>query len=420
MVTCETSESTSSPSIGIILTLIACLCYSFGNCLQRYSLLRKEDEKVFFILHRNAGWFLGACIYFSANGIYAIALSYAPVTVLAAVFSLTIVTNSMCSVVLLKDSVPLMAYPGYILVLLGAILFAVAVQAEVCHFDGGELIQVMTTTSALSFWLVMIVAMIGGMIFVRWFEKKYPLKTDIDKTEMKVTATPENEANLDASKTIGKEIATREEKITNINEQVHNEENEQVHDEEQPSTQSENTNEISDTNNVVTKDDEDEIDPKLLLVARLVYPLTLGTTEAVGALILKATNSLLTTIAVADDEESNSIENPASDIVQEESQNIGLWIVLIGLGTIIFLGIVMWLRLTYKRFEISGAFPVEFGMLTFGSVVGGFAVFQDYNFVTGKRTWAMVGIGIVSIVAGLVIVAVASWRATLNQKDKQG
>mmetsp|Transcript_16945 Transcript_16945/g.25075 ORF Transcript_16945/g.25075 Transcript_16945/m.25075 type:complete len:368 (+) Transcript_16945:86-1189(+) len=361
---CETSESTSSPAVGIILVLIACLCYSFGNNLQRYSLLRQPGERVFGCLNRNLGWLLGALIYFSANGIYSVALSFAPVSLLSAVFSLTILTNAACAVYFLGDRVPLLAYPGYFFVLLGAIVFAVAFRAEVCHFDGSELIAVMTTPQALVYWVVMILVIISGGFFARNFEKKYPLAKDTPTQIIDEEIMDAEDSNQEENQEIMNDQALA------LNE---NQDAGEKPDDEDPAPPSTAGNLVqSDTSGKELQNNEHDIPPKTLLAARLIYPTSLGAIETVGLLILKAFNSLLTSAATGDE-----VDGKVAD--QDFPNDIGLWIVLVILGILFFLLIVLFLRLTYSRFEITGAFPVEFGMLTFASVLGGFAVFQDYN-----------------------------------------
>lgn len=372
MAKCEITDETSEPAVGICLVLISCLCYSFGNCLQRYSLLRKPNELVFGCLNRNYGWMLGACIYFSANGIFSIALSFAPITLLAAVFSLTIVTNSACSVYFLGDRIPRVAYFGYFLVLLGAIVFAVAFRAEVCHFDGGELVEVMLSLSAFLFWMMALSIIGAGASFAYYFEKKYPLINDTaEEIDNEFKGTPGVELD-------GNDKNARQD--SNVAGAAIGDEN--------------NDNKIT---------TENEIPSNVNLRARIIYPATLGMIETVGFLLLKAVNSLLTSNALDDDEDSN-------DTVADKDfpNDIGLWITLVVLGFCMFIGIIKFLRLVYARFEITGAFPVEFGFLTLTSLFGGFAVFQDYNYVEDSITWLYISLASLSILGGISIVAYGS------------
>jgi len=342
---CESSEATSNSLVGIVLVLFACICYATGNCLQRYALLQPDGASVLGCLPKQVGWLLGAIIYFSANGIYAIALTFAPVSVLAAVFSLTILVNATAAVWFLGDQAPnRTACLGYASVVGGAIGFSVTVQAEVCHFAADALQKTMTSAEALVFWGVLVVIMIAGMLWAFKVEKEFPVEIPEEEEEQ------------------GEE--------------------EYQHMEHQP------------------EEEESKPQPREVAIAGWLYPSALGATEATGALVLKAVNSLFYT-SVSEEEEGEVTED-------DEGSNLGLWVVLYGVGAVLFVGIVIWLRLTYRRFEIPVAFPVEFGTLTLASVVGGFMVFQDHRAVEGVGAWAGVCASSLAIMGGISIVAVAS------------
>jgi len=375
MVECEETEETSNSSIGIILVLIACVCYASGNCLQRYALLRQPGELVFGCLNRHVGWMLGAFIYFSANGIYSVAVSFAPITLLAAVFSLTIVVNAACSVYFLGDQIPRIAYVGYFFVLLGAVIYTVSFRAEVCHYGGEELVEVLLSPLAIAYWVCALLIAIGGYYFAHKFEKKYPLM---------------NEEEDDKNNTIQPHSAGT---IVNVDDF--------------------GTDPLE-TNNTKTEITDNLPPPNINLLARVIYPATLGMIETIGQLILKAINSLLTTSVFSeDDKDSDNTTSSQSILAADEDfpNDIGLWIALVIFGGIALIGIIKFLRLVYARFEITGAFPIEFGILTFSSVIGGFVVYRDYTYVTDSLTWCYIALASVSILGGISIVAYGSWEA---------
>lgn len=390
---CETTDSTSSPFIGILLTLIACCNYALGNCLQRYALLRPEGETVDFRLppisgtlrlHRHLAWLLGATIYFSANGFYAVALSFAPVSVLSAVFALTIVTNAGCSWYFMGDQVPKRAYPGYVLVLLGAVLFAAAVTVPVCHYGGEELVEVILAPGALVFWGLCVAFMVYGGVFAWQFEKKHVWSPDDEMSTSSPRVFREEGGEQAVLSTTAIEVQG-------------------VGGSRNPPKSAPSAKKVEPPPEQATNENSGSADRELLH-ARLLYPAALGTTEAVGALVLKAVNSLATSSV----DEGHLSKNDDFDAA-------GLWVCLFVIGFFLFLMIIGWLRLVYRRFEISGAFPVEFGMLTFLTVVGGFAVFQDWRYVQGGWTsWCAVVLAGCAIVGGVLVVAVASWQEKVS------
>lgn len=419
MSSCETSDATSNSSVGILLVLLACICYAVGNCLQRYSLLRQDHQKVLYVLNRHAGWLLGAIIYFSANGIYAIALSFAPVSVLAAVFSLTIVANAACANFVLGDKVSPWAYPGYAAVLAGSIVFSRTIQAEVCHFGPEELKDVLVSPTACVYWIVMGGIIFGGIYYAYKFEQRYPVDledqqddakkldstTTQDEEDTKVVVSQSGRNNNNASMMDdATDKATISSYMSSPISQRHNNAEDPLASPSSALTEPPVLENGSNDNDGAL---EKGPSPVSLLIAGFVYPASLGATEAVGALILKAVNSLLTTYATEEGEEGTQEE--------QEDVHLDLWIGLMGVGGFIFLGIVAWLRLVYSRFEITSAFPVEFGMLTFASVVGGFAVFEDHRYVDGGWAWVMVVLASLLILGGIAIVGIASWRDKVNR-----
>jgi len=401
MVECEETEETSNSSIGIILVLIACVCYASGNCLQRYALLRQPGELVFGCLNRHVGWMLGAFIYFSANGIYSVAVSFAPITLLAAVFSLTIVVNAACSVYFLGDQIPRIAYVGYFFVLLGAVIYTVSFRAEVCHYGGEELVEVLLSPLAIAYWVCALLIAIGGYYFAHKFEKKYPLMNE-EEDDKNNTIQPHSAGtivNVD-------DFGTDPLETNNTKTQPHSAGT--IVDVDDFGT------DPLETNNTKTEITDNLPPPNINLLARVIYPATLGMIETIGQLILKAINSLLTTSVFSDDDKDSDNTTSSQSILAADEDfpnDIGLWIALVIFGGIALIGIIKFLRLVYARFEITGAFPIEFGILTFSSVIGGFVVYRDYTYVTDSLTWCYIALASVSILGGISIVAYGSWEA---------
>jgi uncharacterized membrane protein YidH (DUF202 family) len=80
---------------------------------------------------------------------------------------------------------------------------------------------------------------------------------------------------------------------------------------------------------------------------------------------------------------------------------------------------VLFLRLVYRRYEITAAFPTEFGVLTFGSVVGGFLVYQDFRFLNNAADVLFVLLACALILGGIAVVGLASWRKQQQQQQQQ-
>jgi hypothetical protein len=416
--------ASNTTSYGIMLVLGSCVCYALGNCLQRYSLLKADWEKVLYILHKQVGWLLGALIYFSANGLYAVALTYAPVSVLAAVFSLTIVANAVCARFMLGDQVTLAAIPGYVMVLTGSIVFSVSVQAAVCGYTPAGIITVMTSGIAIVYWLVAGIFLSFGLAFTYYFERTYPWQPEDQvaaAAALKEVEMVAKDANHPGGCFSSSTDTIKHAPDFVVDNQTMATTDYQRHPSPSPSligmvatTDNHNHNHNHNNNNK-------EIPMKWNFAALIIYPSTLGILEAAGALLLNGINALFTHISNVDNDDEPAKVTVTGSVNKDEGDDekyIGLWVGLYGVGIVIFAGIVLFLRLVYRRYEITAAFPTEFGVLTFGSVVGGFLVYQDFRFLNNAADVLFVLLACALILGGIAVVGLASWRKQQQQQQQ--
>jgi len=395
-------EEDNNTTLGVILTLFGSLSYALGNNVQRYALTKLSNEKVF-ICNRNFVWFLGIILYFvGGNGLYTLALSFAPATVLLSVFSLTIVLNAACARVINGDKISSkITYFGYVLIVCGTVAVASSMNVPVTQYDASELVVLMTTPAALSFWIIGTVAIISGLFFVYKIEKEFPNTSEIV-----------NEGD-NATDGKGEEKEEEEEK----EKQQEKKEWTEVADEKlengqvvataygQKTTSEDKGDEINTINSVP------KLNPRMHLCASILYPATLGLIEAFGTAILKACSSLATdSVSKASCDEDSVAAANTDDNDDDSNTAIFLLAILFPIGIIILFLIVTMLRLTYHRFEITTAFPVEFGLLTFVSLVWAFAVYQDNQYVSDTSTWIRISFGALSILIGISLCAFGSTK----------
>lgn len=107
--------------LGIVLTLCGAGSIAISMVFQRYA-LSYPDAKVPvgpFMLPRLVAWFIGLISYGAANGFYAAALNFGPLSLLAGVFSTLLVFNMIFARWLLGEVLTLHKTAGSILILLG-------------------------------------------------------------------------------------------------------------------------------------------------------------------------------------------------------------------------------------------------------------------------------------------------------------
>lgn len=183
----------------------------------------------------------------------------------------------------------------------GSVVFSVVASAQVCHFGGNELIEVMTTPQATVYCWVII---FGGAVFAWRFEKARPIVQQHPVAAVDAELDPDGNAAAN----------------------VDNVEADTV--EEQPINKQEDTADLEAKRCV-----EDEIEPRTLLRAPFIYPASLGAAEAAGALSIKAVNWLLTVIATDKDENSGA---NTEDNNEDNIEDVGLWVGLVAFGVVRF------------------------------------------------------------------------------------
>ena len=86
----------------------ACL-YSAGLVLQRYALSYPSADGTVSVLgcrmRRSLAWCLGLMTYGSGNGVYTVAMQYAPVSLLTTVFAVALVINAVLSRAIMHESI---------------------------------------------------------------------------------------------------------------------------------------------------------------------------------------------------------------------------------------------------------------------------------------------------------------------------
>jgi hypothetical protein len=114
----------------------------------------------------------------------------------------------------------------------------------------------------------------------------------------------------------------------------------------------------------------------------IIYPASLGLDEAIAHLGLRCMNAML-----ASGCESGGCANPVFGIV------IVLWVVS-------SVATVVWLRIVFKRFDVTSALPVEYGAASAADVVSGLLFFREADYYEGWRYALIVG-GVVLCLAGI-------------------
>ena len=157
----------------------ACL-YSAGLVLQRYSLAcQSNDDTVRVIgcrMRRGAAWCLGLMTYASGNGIYTIAMQFAPVSLLTTVFAVALVMNAILSKYIMGEAIDRPGAAGYVLIVIGIGVSAVGLPKATAAFSAEDMLRLAVQPGAIIYLSSMMGIIASLSIFAYRFERDFPLR----------------------------------------------------------------------------------------------------------------------------------------------------------------------------------------------------------------------------------------------------
>lgn len=168
----------------------ACL-YSAGLVLQRYSMACHSDDDTVRVIgcrmRRGPAWCLGLMTYGSGNGVYTIAMQFAPVSLLTTVFAVALVMNAILSKYIMGEAVDRPGAAGYVLILVGIGVSAVGLPKETAAFSADDMLRLAVQPGAVIYLASMLAIIASLSVFVYRFERDFPLRP---ATVVAVTGSP--------------------------------------------------------------------------------------------------------------------------------------------------------------------------------------------------------------------------------------
>mmetsp|Transcript_9591 Transcript_9591/g.14052 ORF Transcript_9591/g.14052 Transcript_9591/m.14052 type:complete len:492 (+) Transcript_9591:210-1685(+) len=391
------TNPTISPVFFVIFIILISLSYSFGYCLLSRSLCIKSRENVLGCLNRNYALLLGICIVLLANALYMFMLRYAPVPMLAGIFSSVLVSVLACSFYFLKDEIPFLACFGYgSIILAEAVVFAIFLQEPIYQLPRYRSSSMeINAYYGITYCVVLLSILVGGCCFAYWFEKHHGLNINNNGKLSRCLSPAHMQTNNRQYLCQSPADAHIQQTLANlIEEDFDQPNNDSVSD--QNETHSFSIFEDDFEQSSIPDDQQNKVfgifrkninhpgvdtRPIAFLIAQIIYPTCLGIIEALFVFQL------------------NQNKNLALNI---------LFSIVLSFGMIIFFILV------YSRFAISGVFPIEFSVLTFACVLGGSLFSGEENTLKVGGFWIYICIGGIVLFGGIVLIALATWRKNQN------
>ena len=382
-------------AMGLLLCLLATGCIALGSNFQRYGLVIVEPkgERCGCISRGYAVWGMGWGIYFTGNMFYTYAVTLAPATLCSALMGTIVVWNGIIARILLGERLVVCDYHGGFLILIGIALAQAWGPTTSVDHDAVQLNALFEEPTGIAYLVFTIVLLLGLLTMLLWHERLVYAVREIERDEYgrRITGSPlsspirVNRKRFSESPSPSPVQANRK----SLNQEVELTVLEDKVSGPLPSSDSEGSNTIPRRYTLASLD---RVLPKRgcaryrLIFMPFAYPMVVGVIESLMTVCLVAASRLFYRSLDGDSQISFPI----------------FWIM--GCSLICLMGgQVWWLRKALLNLPVSRVLPIEYGLVSALTMLGGVFFFQEWVYVPEGGGWAISG-GIVLMLVGCVLV----------------
>lgn len=166
-------------ALGIVLMLCGASSVALSMVFQRYALSYPENTVPVgpFKLPRLLAWFIGLVIYGAANGFYAAALGFGPLSLLAGVYSTLLVFNMIFARWLLGEVLTLPKTAGSILILLGVCIIVAGAPTDApTEFTPDDVGRLLQASTGRVYVIVLIGSVLLSVVAILAHEHRFPFE----------------------------------------------------------------------------------------------------------------------------------------------------------------------------------------------------------------------------------------------------
>jgi len=361
--------------LGILFAGLGAAALALAMSVQRYAMITVPPVQFicFQVKHQSLVWFCGLVIYWIANGLFAVALIFAPLALLGAIFTTLLVWNLFFGKWLLNEEVTLIKSLGAAFIMIGVSLIGIATPADIpVEYSRSEAEVYLNSTRGSVYLGCLVTFVLICVVIIAIFEYFYPLD-EMDKNLTFWEKIMMNNglryfkgeeeislANLSKFADYGMASMSKDvprPSLSDISLQIHVKLNLQ--------------------NNVNT--------PRWLeKVMGIIYPLSLGMDEGIGHLAMKSFMALLATCG--DNGECGSAI---------------LWGMIMG-WLVSSLATLWWLRTVFKRYHVTQALPIEYGGVMACDALSAIIFYQEDTYMEPWQL-SMTIAGVCCIIFGIIV-----------------
>jgi len=316
--------------LGVLLAGVGAACLALAMSVQRFALLTPPSVPFLCMqLPQFVVWFIGLVIYWVANGLFAVALIFAPLALLGAIFTTLLVWNLFFGWYLLDEEVTVIKGVGAGVIMVGVSLIGIATPGGIpVEYSQAQAEAFLNAPDGLMYLALLITIVVLCIVIIAIFEQKYPLpeenKEDLSWTDKLLKRN--GFAIYQGQEVVS--LAALSGVYTDISEEAE-------------------AAGLASVSRVITIKQEllanDKTPTWLKTVMGVIYPGSLGLDEGIGHLAMKAFMALLATCG--DNGECGSAI---------------LW-GMIMMWLVSSLATLWWLRTVFRRYDVTRALPIEYG-----------------------------------------------------------
>jgi len=361
--------------VGVLFAGVGAACLALAMSVQRLALTTPQKVPILCLeLPQFTVWFIGLLIYWVANGLFAVALIFAPLALLGAIFTTLLVWNLFFGWYLLDETVTMIKAIGAGIIMVGVSLIGIATPGGIpVEYTQAQAEAFLNDTTGAIYLTMLILVVVTCIVIIALFERKYPLPEE---------NTPEMSL-LDKLLKLNGLSCYNGEKIVSLAALAGG---------YQSGLANVSKNLESDGLAAVSKKitikqhllANDETPDWMNTVMGIIYPGSLGLDEGIGHLAMKCFMALFATCGDRGECGSGILWG-----------SIMLWLVS-------SLGTLWWLRTVFRRYDVTQALPIEYGAVMACDALSAIIYYKEDAYMENWQL-GLTLVGVFVIIVGIII-----------------
>lgn len=365
-------------ALGVLFAGAGAASLALAMSVQRYALVTPAPVPFIFGIEvgQFTAWFSGLLIYWVANGLFAVALIFAPLALLGAIFTTLLVWNLFIGRWLLNEKITLVKAIGATIIMIGVSLIGIATPGDIpTEYSKADTESYLNSIGGSGYLSGLIAFVAICVVIIAIFEHYYPLP--VENVE-NATFMDRIMRNSGLYMYQGEEILS----LAALSSHV-----------KMPGLAN-ISKEVIDSDGMAAISKQIVIKHRLLIndktpawlnsIMGVIYPGSLGIDEGIGHLAMKGFMALLSTCG--DNGECGSAI---------------LW-GMVTLWLVTSLATLWWLRTVFRRYDVTQALPIEYGGVMVCDALSAIIFYKEDAYMESWQLMMTLA-GVFCIIIGIVV-----------------